>query len=92
MNKRVKIRVSGFVQGVNFRYYTKVEAENLGLTGFVKNEPDGSVTIVALGEEENLKKLIDWTKKGPLWAKVEKIEVDWQVSKEEFERFEVIYG
>lgn len=91
MKKRVIIRVYGFVQGVNFRYYTMREAQNLGLSGWVKNEEDGSVTILAEGEEEDLKKLIEWAKRGPNWAEVEKIEVNWQEAKDEFERFEVRY-
>lgn len=76
--KRAKIKVFGLVQGVNFRYYTKEQAEKLNLAGWVKNEPDGSVIIIAEGEEENIKKLIDWSKSGPPLASVSNIEVEWE--------------
>lgn len=84
------IKIYGFVQGVGFRYYTIKEAQNLNLSGWVKNEPDGSVTILAEGEEENLKKLIDWAKKGPSFAQVKNIKTQWQEPKGE-EGFEVRY-
>jgi acylphosphatase len=90
MKKRVIIRIYGFVQGVGFRYYTIGEAQKLGLSGWVKNEPDGSITIVAEGEEDKLKKMIDWAKKGPSWASVEDVKIDWQEPIGE-EGFEVRY-
>jgi len=87
VKKRVVIKIYGLVHGVNFRYYTVGEAQNLGLSGFVKNEPDGSVTIVAEGEEDKLKKMIEWAKKGPSWAKVEEIKIKWEepIGEEGFE-------
>ncbi len=69
-----KIRVFGRVQGVYFRDSTREQAEKLGLTGFVKNEPDGSVLIEAEGEEEDLQALADWCLDGPQLAKVERVE------------------
>ena len=78
MKKRVGIRIYGFVQGVNFRYYTKEEAEKLNLSGWVKNEPDDSITIVAEGEGEDLKNLIEWSKKGPPLASIENVKIEWQ--------------
>lgn len=65
----------GRVQGVFFRAFTKEEAENLGLTGYVTNTDDGNVYIEAEGDESKLKKLIKWCHKGPMLAKVEKVEV-----------------
>lgn len=76
--KRVVIKIYGLVQGVSFRYYTREEAQKLNLSGWVKNEPDGSVTIVAEGEEKNLKKLINWAKSGPSFAQTEDIKIQWQ--------------
>lgn len=90
MRKRVIIRVFGLVQGVNFRYYTKRKAEELGLAGWVENKDDGSMTIVAEGEQEDLKKLIDWAKKGPSLASIEDIEIKWEEPMAE-EGFEVKY-
>lgn len=89
MKKRVEIKVLGTVQGVFFRQETKDTAEKLGLTGWTRNEPDGSVKIVAEGEEQNLQKLVEWCKRGTSWARVEKLEVGWGETKEEFQQFEV---
>jgi acylphosphatase len=83
MNKRAIIKVFGLVQGVNFRYYTKRKAEDLGVVGWVKNEADGSVTVVAEGDEENLKELIEWVKKGPPLASVKKVRIEWKMPKGE---------
>lgn len=91
MRKRVIILVSGIVQGVFFRSNTQEKAKELNLTGFVRNEPDGRVKIVAEGEEENLEKLIEWAKRGPLLARVNNIEVKYEEAKGEFEDFEIMY-
>ncbi|OGZ17926.1 MAG: acylphosphatase [Candidatus Nealsonbacteria bacterium RBG_13_36_15] len=91
MKKRVVILVSGLVQGVFYRSKTLRKSKNLNLTGWVKNEPNGSVKIVAEGEEENLGELIGWTKSGPPLAKVNKIKVEWEKDKEEFKDFEIRY-
>lgn len=73
--KHLNINVYGLVQGVFFRASAKEEADKLNLTGFAKNMPDGSVYVEAEGEENNLEKLIKWCNKGPLMARVEKVEV-----------------
>ncbi len=71
MNKQAAIVVvSGRVQGVGFRYYTKQKACELGVFGYVKNNPDGSVTIEAEAELEQLVEFVLWCQKGPQWARV----------------------
>lgn len=89
--KQVNILVSGRVQGVFFRSQTKNQADRLGLTGWVKNLPDGKVEIVAQGKRENLEKLIAWSRKGPILAKVEKLEIKWKEPDNFFSSFEVIF-
>ncbi len=74
MKKAAIIKVYGRVQGVGFRYYTQKKANELGITGFVKNRPDGSVYIEAEGEEDKLELFIDWCEVGPSWAHVTKLE------------------
>jgi acylphosphatase len=69
--KRKHLIVSGFVQGVGFRFYARHEALASKLTGFVRNLPDGSVEIEAQGTEEQLKRLVKWAKHGPQNAIVE---------------------
>lgn len=70
MKKTVSILVSGRVQGVGFRYYTRKKAEECKVTGFVQNKSDGSVYIEASGEEIDIDTFIDWCKQGPTWARV----------------------
>ncbi len=65
----------GKVQGVFFRASAREEAVALGLTGYVENEGDGSVSMLAAGEKEDLDKLVSWCHKGPPRAKVEKVVV-----------------
>jgi len=89
--KRVYIRVYGIVQGVNFRYYTRELARKLGLYGTVKNLFDGSVEIVAEGEEEKLQKLISFAKRGPPAAQVYDIEVKWEKAQGNLPFFTILY-
>ncbi|MBL7985971.1 MAG: acylphosphatase [Flavobacteriales bacterium] len=69
------IRVVGRVQGVMFRKHTMIEAQRLGLTGWVKNLPDGSVHIEAEGPAEKLDELVAWCRTGPPLAGVEDVHV-----------------
>lgn len=70
------IRVSGRVQGVFFRQSAKRKAEELGMVGFARNEPDGTVTIEAEGDPAALDALIAWCHEGPTYAKVERVVVE----------------
>ncbi len=69
-----RIQVFGKVQGVFFRASTKEKAERLELTGWVKNESDGSVLIEVTGEQENVDELEKWCSTGPMYAKVNRVE------------------
>ena len=73
--KHYKIQVRGKVQGVFYRKSTKEAAEFLGVKGWVKNLPDGSVQIEAQGEGQSLLKLVEWCQKGPKNAVVKGVEV-----------------
>lgn len=91
MNKRAIIKVCGKVQGVFFRANCADEARKLNLVGWARNEPGGSVKILAEGEEESLKKIISYCQSGPEFAKVDKVEVKWEEATGEFARFEIKY-
>ena len=91
MNRRVKINIKGKVQGVWYRASAKEEADKLGITGWVKNEIDGSVTVVAEGDEEKLNEFIKWCWIGPVYAKVENIKEEWSEFKGEFKVFKITY-
>jgi len=87
----IKALVSGRVQGVCFRDATQKKAIELGVNGWVKNTPQGSVNVVAEGTEEQLSLFIDWLYIGPNYAKVEDVEVEWLKSKGLNENFSVRY-
>jgi acylphosphatase len=73
--RRVRVVVRGFVQGVSYRASATAEARTLGLTGWVRNQPDGSVVLEAQGASDRVDALIAWSKDGPPHAQVEAVEV-----------------
>lgn len=82
------IRIIGKVQGVYYRSSAKEKAVELGLSGFVRNEPDGSVYLEAEGSAEQIEKFLAWCKKGPPGAKVENV-ISSEGELNGFEGFEV---
>ncbi|MCB0589508.1 MAG: acylphosphatase [Phaeodactylibacter sp.] len=74
--KRYKLRIKGKVQGVWYRASARRKAEELSLSGFVRNEADGSVYAEAEGDEEALQAFVRWCKQGPEMARVEKVDVE----------------
>jgi acylphosphatase len=87
--KQVQLVVRGRVQGVYFRASTQREARRLGLTGWVRNRSDGSVEILAEGEEDSLKDLIAWSNRGPSAARVERVDVRWRSFVGDFPDFRI---
>ncbi|MCZ7400513.1 MAG: acylphosphatase [Candidatus Methanoperedens sp.] len=87
MNARVHVFVSGKVQGVFFRTSTKDEADELGLSGWVRNLQDGRVEVVFEGEEGKVEKMVEWCRKGPEYARVTGVEVIPEPYKGEFSGF-----
>jgi len=92
MDKRLILNLEGRVHGVGFRVYTMSQAESRDLTGLVRNELDGSVTIIAEGPEEKLKSLIEWAKEGPKMAWVKRMKMRWENATGEFDKFEIRYN
>jgi acylphosphatase len=84
---RVHVRISGRVQGVFYRAYTKQHADRLGIKGWVKNLPGGKVEAVFEGEESAVKELVDYSKHGPSRAVVTRIDVTYEAFKGEFKGF-----
>jgi len=72
--RHLDIKIYGRVQGVFFRDSTLKKALDLGIRGFIKNEPDGSVYIEAEAGKEKLEEFLDWCRQGPRWAEVRKID------------------
>jgi acylphosphatase len=77
MRRRLEAIVHGSVHGVGFRMFAQREARALGLAGFVRNEPDGTVRIVAEGEEPALKDLLRRLERGPSEAEVSRVDARW---------------
>lgn len=76
VERRVRLRIRGRVQGVFYRDSTRREAERLDLRGWVRNRSDGSVEAVALGSPERIAALIDWCHEGPVLARVANVAVN----------------
>jgi acylphosphatase len=87
--KHLQVKVSGKVQGVFFRAETKKKAEEIGVTGFVRNEEDGTVYIEAEGEESLLEQFLKWCHEGPTLAEVEDLSFDYEDSLKQFTDFEI---
>ena len=73
--KAVQARVVGRVQGVSFRWYAEQRARELGVAGWVRNEPDGSVLLHAEGEADAVDALVEWCRTGPSMARVSDVAV-----------------
>jgi acylphosphatase len=89
--KRIIINVYGLVQGVFFRYTTRKVARKLGLTGIVKNMPDGCVYIEAEGPEDKLNELLDFSKKGPKYANVNRVDYEYKDPQNKFKGFDYAF-
>ncbi len=89
--KRVHVYISGRVQGVFYRAYTKDQAEKLGVKGWVRNLPDGRVEAVFEGPDDVVDEMVKWCWKGSPMSKVEDVEVIEEPYKGEFSSFEIRY-
>jgi len=85
----VRLLVSGRVQGVYFRVFTRKKALQLGVKGYARNLADGQVEIVAVAKEPVLEKFILWCHKGPITARVDQLIVAPLESDEAFTGFEI---
>ncbi len=83
--------ITGRVQGVFFRASTRDMADGLGLKGYVRNLPDGSVEAVFEGLREQLEKAVDWCRKGPPGAVVTHVDEKWLDCPAEFDSFSMRY-
>lgn len=87
--ERLSARITGRVQGVGFRNFTQMRARQLGITGWVRNEEDGSVRLEAEGPRGALEDLAEAVQEGPRLARVEHVEVEWTSASDDFEVFRV---
>jgi acylphosphatase len=83
------VRISGQVQGVFYRDSTRQKAEELGITGWVKNLPDGRVEAVFEGPAERVREMVGWCEEGPQNASVEDVDTDFENTGGDLDGFEV---
>lgn len=88
-NVRVHIYVSGRVQNVFYRDFIKRKAIVLNVTGWVKNLRDSRVEAVFEGDKDNIEKMVNWARQGPIWAKIDDFSVVWEDYQGEFKGFEI---
>jgi len=86
---RVHLTVCGGVQGVFFRVSAVEEAGRLGLRGWVRNLPEGSVELVAEGRKQKIEQMIRWCRQGPPGARVQDVQVLWEKYQGSFEYFSI---
>ena len=87
--RRLHAVVTGHVQGVYFRHNTQQTARQHGVTGWVRNNRDRSVEVVAEGSADALEHLLDFLHRGPQDARVDEVRVTWHDTTDEFTRFDV---
>jgi acylphosphatase len=87
--RRVRLKISGRVQGVFFRESTRREAERLGVRGWVRNDDDGTVEALIEGSAAAVDALIQWCHHGPPSAKVEHVQLTDERSGEDLDGFRV---
>lgn len=91
MNRRVRVVASGIVQGVNFRHYTRVTAQQLGVHGWVRNLPTGGVEGCFEGEAGAVTALVEWCRSGPPASRVDALELVEEPFVGEFDDFMIRY-
>lgn len=91
MKARVRVYVSGRVQGVFFRYATQERAVARNVMGWVRNLPDGRVEALFEGEKSDVDEMVDFCRRGPTGARVENVEVVWEDYAGEYKDFRIVH-
>jgi len=84
-------RISGMVQGVGFRYFAQRKALALGLSGYVRNLPDGTVEVYAEGQRDLLENFLGELHQGPEFSRVDEVKVEWREPTGKYETFVITY-
>lgn len=87
--KAFKVKVYGRVQGVVFRRSAREKAEKLGIKGFVRNEPDGTLYLEVEGGDRDLEEFVEWCRKGPVLSQVNRMEIK-ETEPKGFKNFEIL--
>lgn len=83
--------VTGKVQGVRYRDFVQVSAGELGLKGYIRNNADGTVIVVAQGLPDTLKEMVEYLHEGSLQAKVDGVAVEWRTASVTYDDFSVLH-
>jgi acylphosphatase len=83
------VLISGYVQGVGFRYATYHQARRHGVLGWVRNRPDGRVEALFEGEEAAVRRMVEWCRRGPEGASVDAVDVAWQAPVGQYVEFRI---
>jgi acylphosphatase len=89
LNTAVHVIVKGRVQGVGFRYFVQDSAQNIGLTGWVRNLPDGDVEAEAVGSHADLDTWLNLLRQGPPLARVDHLQIDWRDAADFYSQFSI---
>jgi acylphosphatase len=89
-SSRVHLHIYGRVQGVSFRYYARQRAQSLGLAGWARNSPDGSVEVVVEGPEENVRHFVNWAHQGPSMAQVDRVQIEREEPEQASQVFRIV--
>jgi acylphosphatase len=89
--QEIEAIVRGRVQMVMYRDFAQRKAKKLGLVGAVQNLSDGTVRVVAVGNEERLKQYIEYLQKGPVLSRVDKVDVQWIEPSAKYTSFDIVY-
>jgi acylphosphatase len=89
---RVQVIIHGLVQGVAFRAYTRSQAAELDVKGWVRNLPDGTVQACFEGEKKKVAEMLVWCRQGPIGARVMQVDVTKEPYTGEFMQFDIRYG
>ena len=87
--ERVVVEIAGHVQAVGFRYYACVAARKHGIVGWVRNDAEGTVSVMAEGSRERLEAFVETLSEGPAAADVDEVDVRWEPASGRFDRFAV---
>ncbi|MFQ5648802.1 MAG: acylphosphatase [bacterium] len=91
MNTCVRFKVKGRVQGVGFRWFIYQKATDLGVTGYVRNLPDGAVEIEVEGAEEQVERLLDYARRGPAFSNVTHVDLQRREYGAKYKDFQITY-
>ncbi|WP_138430590.1 acylphosphatase [Fodinibius saliphilus] len=89
--QQAHVFIEGRVQGVGFRHFAQVNAEEVGVFGWVKNLPDGRVEAVFAGPIDHIREMLNRCEQGPGASRVDNIDVSLEEATDEYEGFEVRY-